>query len=109
MDTACGIAEAEFSAAFVVTAAGAELCAVESSKQPAAASLAGYGCQRVLCRYRTGRGVLRWIGHTRAGASIGIADEHAAKLVDRNVIKVEQVAARIAAAAIPDAAALHRV
>src|SRR5579859_391522 len=109
MDPACSITEAEFPAAFIIAAAGAELRAVKSGKQPSAAGLAGYGRERVLRRCRAGRGVLSWIGYARAGAAIGIADQHAAKLVDRNIVKVEQVAARIAAAAVPDAAPLHRV
>jgi hypothetical protein len=109
MDPACGITEAEFPATLIIAAASAELRAVESGKQAAPAGLAGYSCQRVLRGYRACCGVLAWIGYARAGAAIGIAHQHAAKLVDRDVIKVEQVAARIAAAAIPDAAALHRV
>src|SRR6476646_7544771 len=109
MDPACGIAKAEFPAAFIIAVVRAELCTVECGKQPAAASLASDCRQRVLRRCRPGRGILCWIGHARAGATIRITDEHTAKLVDRNVIKVEQVAARIAAAAIPDAATLHRV
>src|SRR5207237_5384365 len=43
----------------------------------------------------------------RARAAVGIADQHAADLVDGDVVEVEQVTAGIAAAAIPDAAALH--
>ena len=109
MDPACGIAEAEFSAAFIIAAASAELRAIKSGKQASAAGLAGYSCQRVLRRCGAGRGVLAWISYARAGAAIGIANQHASKFVDRNVIKVEQVAARIAAAAIPDAAPLHWV
>ena len=48
MDTACGIAEAELAAAFVIAAAGAELRAVESCEQSATAGLAGNGGQCVL-------------------------------------------------------------
>jgi len=69
MDPACGIAEAEFSAAFIIAAASAELRAIKSGKQASAAGLAGYSCQGVLRRCRAGRGVLRWIGHARAGAA----------------------------------------
>ena len=109
MDPACSITEAEFPATFIIAAARAELRAVKSGKQAAATGLAGYSCQRILRGYGPCCGVLGWIGHARAGATIGIANQHAAKLVDRDVIKVEQVAARIAAAAIPDAATLHWV
>jgi hypothetical protein len=109
MNPACGIAEAEFAAAFVITAASAELSAIESSKQPATASLARDGSQRVLCRYRSGRGILRRIGYAGSGATIGIANQHATDHIHGDVIKVEQIAARIASAAVPDTAALHRV
>ena len=109
MDPACSITEAEFPAAFIIAVAGAKLRAVESGKEAAATGLAGNSSQRVLRGYGACCGVLSWIGHARASATIGIANQHAAKLVDRDVIKVEQVAARIAAAAIPDAATLHWV
>jgi hypothetical protein len=58
MNAACGIAEAEFAAAFVITVAGAELRAIESSKQSATTRLARDGCKRILGRYRSGRRVL---------------------------------------------------
>lgn len=58
VDTTCGIAKAELSAAFIVGAAGAELRAIESGKQTAPAGLARDGGQGVLCRHRSGRGVL---------------------------------------------------
>jgi len=109
MDPACSIAEAEFSAALIIAVARAELRAVESGKQAAAAGLAGYCRERVLRRRGAGCGVLAWIGYARPGAAIGIANQHTAEFVDRDVVKVEQVAARIAAAAIPDTATLHRV
>jgi ethanolamine utilization protein EutA (predicted chaperonin) len=58
MDPACSITKAEFPAAFIIAVAGAELRAVESGKQSAAAGLAGNRRQRVLRRYRSGGGVL---------------------------------------------------
>jgi hypothetical protein len=42
-------------------------------------------------------------------AAVGVGDEHATLRVDRGVVEVEQVAARVRAAAVPDATALDGV
>src|SRR3984893_10233322 len=108
-DSGRGIAIAELAAAFVVAGVGAELCAVQGFEETAAADLASDGSERVLCGGRAGRGVLRGTRDAGAGAAVGVANEDAAGFVYRDVVKVEQIAARIAAAAVPDAAALDGI
>jgi hypothetical protein len=58
VDAACRIAEAELAAAFIIAAARAELCAIESREQASAAGLPRDCCQRVLRCYGAGGGVL---------------------------------------------------
>jgi hypothetical protein len=58
VDAACGIAKAELAAAFVITVAGTELCAIESREQSATAGLPRDCRQRVLRCYGASRGVL---------------------------------------------------
>src|SRR5215471_11160402 len=103
-----GIAKTQFAVAFVVTAVGPKLSTIQRSEQPAPANLTGNGGQRILCRCRALRGILGRIGHATAGAAIGIAHENPPKLVDGDVVEVEQIAAWVAAPLVPDAAALHR-
>src|SRR6266481_1760894 len=108
-DTARRITITKLAATFVVAAPGAELRAVERGKQASAAHLPRDGGQRILGTGRAGGGVLRGIVHTRACAAIGVAHEYAPKLVHCDVVEVEQVSTRIAAALVPNAAALHGV
>src|SRR5207248_3214992 len=53
--------------------------------------------------------ILRLIRYAGAGTAIGITDQHPPELINSNVIEVEQVAAGIAPALVPDATTLHRV
>ena len=108
-DSARGIAEAEFPATFVVAGLGAELRAVKGSKEATAAHLTGDGCQGILRASGAGRGILRRVVHARAGAAVGVAHQHASKFIHGDVHEIEQIAAGIAASAVPDAAALNRV
>src|SRR5215467_3541897 len=103
------IAEAQLATAPGVAAARAELRAIKSGKQAAPSALPGNGCESVLSCSRTVGGILRWIGYAAASAAIGISHEHAPELIYRNVVKVEQVAAGIAAPLVPYTASLHRV
>src|ERR1700737_3165059 len=97
-----GAARALGAAARALRTADAEVRSVVGGEQAAAAGLAGDGGERI---ERVHRGIL----HAGAGASIGVADQHATVTVDRHVVEVEKVAALVAAAAVPDAAALHGV
>src|SRR3989442_11403759 len=108
-DTTCGITEAQRAAAFDVAGLSPELRAVQGRKQSSAAHLPRYRGKRILRASRARGGVLRGVGHARTRAAIGVAHQHAPKLVNRDVIKIEQVPAGIAAALIPNAAALHGV
>src|SRR4051794_342141 len=65
--------------------------AVERGQQPEAALLARDDAEIGLLR--AGR-----IRHARARAAVGVGDHHAALLVDRDVVEVEQVAAVAGAA-----------
>src|SRR5206468_713838 len=103
------IAVAQRPASLEVARAGAELRAVERLEQPAAADLARDRGERILRAGGTRRRILSRIGDAGAGAAVGVANENAPGPVDSNVVEVEQIAARIAAALIPDAAALHRI
>src|SRR5262249_46784007 len=104
-----GIPEAELTVAFNIPAARSELCAVERRKQPTSAHLTGNRRQRILSARRTRRGVLRRVGNATAGAAVGVAHQHAPEFVHRDVVEIEQIAARIAPALVPDAATLHCV
>src|SRR6266849_7409808 len=105
-DTACWVAIAKLPATLVVTAPGAKLRAVESGKQSSATYLPCDCGQRILRTCRAGGGVLRGIVHARAGAAIGVAHQYAPKLVHGNVVEVQQVSTWVAAALVPNAAAL---
>jgi hypothetical protein len=109
VDAACGIAKAQFAASFVVSAARAELRTVKRGKESAAAGLPCNGSECVLRGGWSSTGVLRWISYAGSCAAIRKANQHAAELIDGDVVKVEQVAAWITAALVPDAAALHWV
>src|SRR5258708_1661232 len=104
-----GITEAKFPSALVITAFGAELCTVKSSKQAAASGLASDGSQSVLCRGWTPGCVLCCICNTGSGAAIGVTHQHATEFIYGNIVKVEQVAAGIAAALVPYTTTLHRI
>src|SRR5690349_15431576 len=108
-DTAGGIAFAELTATFNFSGFSAELRAIKSRKETFSAHLPGNRSERILGRCGTAGRVLRRIAYTTSGATVRIANQHAAELVDGNVIEVEQIAAGIAASLIPDAAALHGV
>src|ERR1700676_2234129 len=108
-DTGSGIAVTLLPSADVVARFGAKLCAIERAEEAAAADLASDRGERVLGRRRSGAGVLRRIRHAASGATVRVSHQHSAGLVHRNVIEVQQIAARIAAATIPDATALHRI
>src|SRR5207302_8785567 len=108
-DSLGGVAMAQLAAAFVVAVVSSELRAVEGCKQAAAAHLPGDGGERILRTGRTMRSVLRRIGRAGASAAISVAHQHAPDPIDGDVVEVEQVAARIGAALVPDAAALDRV
>src|SRR5262249_53955025 len=84
----------------------AEVGAVPGGEQPSTSHLPGKGGQRILRSRWAGGGVLRGIGNAATGAAIGVSHQHAPKLVHRDVVEVEQVAARVATASVPDAAAL---
>ncbi len=104
-----GIAVALLASTNVVAGAGAELRAVEGFEETTAPDLARNGSESILCCGGTGGGVLRGVGDAGTGAAIRIANQNAACIIDRDVVEIEKIAARIAAAAIPDAAALHRI
>src|SRR5258708_4446837 len=95
------IAVTELPAPLLVAGARAELGAVEGGEETSPAGLARDRGQRVLRRRRTGRRILRRITDTGAGAAVRVADQHAAGPVDGDVVEVEQVPARIAAAPVP--------
>src|SRR5258708_3540167 len=88
-DSVRGIAEAQLAAALVVTVASAELRAIESREQTAAANLPRNGRKRVLRAGRSGGGALCWIAHTCPGATVSVADQHASDCVDGDVIEVQ--------------------
>src|SRR3954464_630246 len=104
-----GVAIAQRAASLVVSGARAELRSVERREEASSTNLPRNGRQRVLRGSWTGRCVLRRIGDARPGAAIGVADEYAARAVNRDVVEVEQIAAWIVSAAVPDAAALNRI
>src|SRR5439155_21892226 len=93
----------------VVAVARAELRAVKGCKQATATHLPRDGSQRILRGGRTVGCILRLIRYAGAGTAIGITDQHPPELINRNVVEVEQVAAGIAPALVPDAATLYRV
>src|SRR5258708_1832390 len=97
-DTACRIAIAKLAATLVVAAPSAELRAVEDGEQSLAAHLPRDRGQRILRTGWTGRGILCGIVHTRAGAAIGLTHQHAPNLAHGDVVEVEQVSTRVAAA-----------
>src|SRR5436190_21793276 len=88
LDSRGGVAVAECAASLDVAGARAELRTVERLEQPAAANLARDRGQRVLRARRTRRGILGRVCDARAGAAVGIADEHAAGPVDSDVVEV---------------------
>src|SRR5258708_8729115 len=108
-DSRGGVAIAELAAANVVAGVGAELRAVENFEETASANLARDGGEGVLRGGGAGCGVLRGVGDAGAGTAVGVANEDAAGFVHRDVVEVEQIAARIAAAAVPYAATLHGI
>src|SRR6266404_5619428 len=108
-DSRGGVAIAELAAANVVAGVGAGLRAVENFEETASANLARDGGEGVLRGGGAGCGVLRGVGDAGAGTAVGVANEDAAGFVHRDVVEVEQIAARIAAAAVPDATALHGI
>src|SRR5260221_14397831 len=108
-DSGGGVAIAELAAANVVAGVGAELRAVENFEETASANLARDGGEGVLRGGGAGCGVLRGVGDAGAGTAVGVANEDAAGFVHRDVVEVEQIAARIAAAAVPYAATLHGI
>src|SRR6267378_1559526 len=85
------------------------LRAIQCFEQAAAADLTGDCRQCVLCSCRARGGVLRGVSDARTGAAVCIANQDATGFIYRDVVKVEQIAARIAAATVPNATALHRV
>jgi hypothetical protein len=74
VDSICGIAVAEFAAAFVIAAASAKLRAIERGEQSATTGLARDRGQSVLCADRAGGGVLCAVSNAGSGASIRIAN-----------------------------------
>ncbi len=108
-DTACRVTIAKLATTLVVSAPGAELCAVEGDKQSLAAHLPRDRGQCILGTGRAGGGVLRGIVHARAGAAVGVAHHYAPKLVHGDVVEVEQVSTWVAAALVPNAAAPHGI
>src|SRR5258708_1516754 len=102
-----GVTEAKFPSAFVITAFGAELCTVKSSKQAAASGLASDGSQSVLCGGWTVGSVLCCICNAGSGAAIGVTHQHTPEFIYGNIVKVEQVAAGISAALVPYTNTLH--
>src|SRR6267143_265060 len=101
-ETTRGITVAQAAAANDVGGPGSELSAVQDGKQSSATHLPRDCGQRILRAGRASGGVLRGIVHARAGAAIGVAHQYPPKLVHRNVIEVEQVPARVAAALVPN-------
>src|SRR5512140_1124718 len=108
-DTACRIAITKLAATYVVAALGPELRPVEGGKQSSAAHLPRDRGQCVLRTGWTSGGVLRGVIHARARAAVGVAHQYAPNFVHGDVVEVEQVATRVAAALVPNAAALHGV
>src|SRR5712692_6616 len=108
-DTACRVTITKLAAPFDVAGLGAELRAVEGCKQAASSHLPRDRGQRILRTGGAGGGVLRGIVHARACAAIGVAHHYAPRLVHSDVVEVQQVAARVAPALVPNAAALHGV
>src|SRR5437868_6017337 len=108
-DSSSWVAVAELATANVVTRIGAKLGAIQCFEQAAAADLTGDCRQRVLCSCRARSGILRGVSDARTGAAVCIAHQDAAGFIYRDVVEVEQIAARIAAATVPNATALHRV
>src|SRR6202011_5852613 len=79
--------------------------AVRSCEQPFAARLSRNGCRRaVSIAFSTGRR----LGAITARATVHPTDLHTTHLIDRDIEKVEQVAADVGAASGPDVAALRR-
>src|SRR5436309_2722895 len=107
--TGRGISEAEFAASFIITAVRSELRTVKRGEQATTTGLASNRRERVLGRCRTGRGVLCTVGYAGPGAAVGITHQNSSSLIDRDVIEIEQIAAWIAAALVPDAPTLYRV
>src|SRR6267143_5821021 len=108
-DTACRVTIAKLATTLVVSAPGAELCAVEGGEQSWAAHLPRDRGQRILRTGGSSGGVLRRVVHARAGAAVGIPHQYAPNLVHGDVVEVEQISARVAPALIPNAAALNGV
>src|SRR6202048_696117 len=108
-DSGGRVTVAELAAAYVVTGVGAELRAIQGFEETAAANLAGNGRKGVLSGGGSSGRILRGIGDARTGAAVSVANEDAAGLVHRDVVEVEQIPARIAAPAVPDATALYGI
>src|ERR1700730_13901105 len=106
-DSGRRVTVAELATAYIVAGVGAELRAIQGFEETAAANLAGNGGKGVLSGGGSSGRILRGIGNARTGAAISVANEDAAGFVHGDVVDVEQIAARIAAAAIPDATALY--
>src|SRR2546423_9259565 len=108
-NAAGSIALAELGAAFDRPGFGAELRVIKSRKQAAPSDLTSDGGEGILSARGTIGSILRRIGDAAGGAAVGIADEDASNFVHGYIVEVQQVAARIAAALVPDASTLHGI
>src|SRR5438132_13674831 len=100
--SAGGVALTELAAALVVAVVAAELRAVEGGEEPAPAHLARDGGERILRGSRARGSALCGIVHTGTGAAVGVSDQPAPDPLDGDLVEVEQVAALVGAASVPD-------